>query len=160
MPNAVFCRQLGPPETLRLDAFASVALTPGQIRVAVHAAGINFPDILMAAGRYQLKPELPFIPGVEAAGEVIEIADHSGVAVGDKVIVKLRHGGYASEIVATAAQLTPLPSGFVAPKAPRRPRHRLLRAGRSRAVNICWSMALAAASASPRSNSAIFSARW
>ena len=44
-----------------------------QVRVAIHAAGINFPDILMAAGEYQLKPELPFTPGVEAAGEVIEV---------------------------------------------------------------------------------------
>jgi len=60
MPRAVVCRELGPPERLRLESFAAAPLTPGQVRVAVHAAGINFPDILMAAGEYQLKPELPF----------------------------------------------------------------------------------------------------
>jgi NADPH2:quinone reductase len=62
MPKAVICRELGPPERLRLESFASVLLAPGQVRVAVHAAGINFPDILMAVGEYQLKPELPFTP--------------------------------------------------------------------------------------------------
>ena len=64
MPKAVVCRELGPPEKLRLEIFPSVPLAPGQVRVAVRAAGINFPDILMAAGEYQLKPELPFTPGV------------------------------------------------------------------------------------------------
>jgi NADPH2:quinone reductase len=43
------------------------------VRVAIRAAGINFPDILMAAGEYQLKPPLPFTPGVEAAGDVVEV---------------------------------------------------------------------------------------
>jgi NADPH2:quinone reductase len=113
MPRAVVCRELGPPEKLRLENFASMALWGGQVRVAVHAAGINFPDILMAAGEYQLKPELPFVPGVEAAGDVVEVAAGAdGVAVGDKVIVKLRHGAYADEVVVTLSQLTPLPIGF------------------------------------------------
>jgi len=113
MPRAVVCHELGPPERLRLESFAPSPLAPGEVRVAVHAAGINFPDILMAAGTYQLKPPLPFTPGVEAAGEVVEVAaGAAGVAVGDKVILKLRHGGYADEAVVTPSQLTPLPSGF------------------------------------------------
>jgi NADPH:quinone reductase len=113
MPKAVVCRELGPPERLRLESFASAPLAAGQVRIAAHAAGINFPDILMAAGEYQLKPELPFTPGVEAAGEVIEVADGvSGVAVGDRVIVRMRHGGYADEVVVAQTQLTPLPSNF------------------------------------------------
>jgi NADPH2:quinone reductase len=113
MPKAVVCRELGPPERLRLEIFASAPLTPGQVRVAIHAAGINFPDILMAAGEYQLKPELPFTPGVEAAGEVSEVSGGAaGVAVGDRVIVKMRHGAYADEAVVAPSQLTPLPSTF------------------------------------------------
>jgi NADPH2:quinone reductase len=113
MPRAVFCRELGPPEKLCLESFASVPLAAGQVRVAIHAAGINFPDILMAAGEYQLKPELPFVPGMEAAGEVTEVDGAArGVAVGDRVIVKLRHGGYADEAVVAPSQLTPLPSTF------------------------------------------------
>lgn len=113
MPKAIVCRKLGPPESLRIEQFASVPLKPGQVRVAVRAAGINFPDILMAAGEYQLKPELPFTPGMEAAGDVSEVAsDVAAIAVGDRVIVKLRHGGYADEVVVTPAQLTSLPSTF------------------------------------------------
>ena len=113
MPKAVVCRELGPPERLRLETFASAPLAQGQVRVAIHAAGINFPDILMAAGEYQLKPPLPFTPGVEAAGEVIEVDGAAdGVAVGDRVIVKMRHGAYADEAVVATSQLTPLPSTF------------------------------------------------
>src|SRR3981189_1289742 len=113
MPKAVVCRELGPPESLRLETFGSVPLAQGQVRVAIQAAGINFPDILMAAGQYQLKPPLPFTPGVEAAGDVIEVDGAArGLAIGDKVIVKLRHGAYADEAVVTPSQLMPLPSTF------------------------------------------------
>jgi NADPH:quinone reductase-like Zn-dependent oxidoreductase len=73
MPKAVVCRELGPPESLRLETFDAAPLASGQVRVAIRAAGINFPDILMAAGEYQLKPPLPFTPGVEAAGDVVEV---------------------------------------------------------------------------------------
>src|SRR4051812_24851234 len=113
MPQRVVCHELGPPEKLRLESFESAPLKAGEVRVAIHAAGINFPDILMAAGEYQLKPELPFTPGVEAAGEVVEIDPAaSGVAVGDRVIVKMRHGAYSDEAVVASSQLTALPSTF------------------------------------------------
>ncbi|MDP3075673.1 NADPH:quinone oxidoreductase family protein [Bradyrhizobium sp.] len=112
MPRKVVCRELGAPESLQLESFAAVPLAPGEVRVAVHAAGINFPDVLMAAGEYQLKPPLPFTPGMEAAGDVIEVNGVDGVSVGDRVIVKMRHGGYADQAVVTASQLTPLPSTF------------------------------------------------
>jgi NADPH:quinone reductase len=112
MPKKIVCRELGPPERLRLERFASVRLAPDQVRVAIHAAGINFPDILMVAGEYQLKPELPFTPGVEAAGEVTEISGVAGVAIGDRVIVKMRHGAYSDEAVVSPSQLTPMPSTF------------------------------------------------
>jgi NADPH2:quinone reductase len=113
MPKAVVCRELGPPESLRIETFASQPPSADQVRVAIHAAGINFPDILMAAGDYQLKPELPFTPGMEAAGDVVEIGlEARGVRIGDKVIVKLRHGAFAEEVVVSPTQLTPLPGGF------------------------------------------------
>jgi NADPH2:quinone reductase len=113
MARAIVCRELGPPECLHLETFTPAPLKQGEVRVAVHAAGINFPDILMAAGEYQLKPELPFMPGMEAAGEVTEVADGAaGIALDDRVIVKMRHGGYADEAVVLPSQLTPLPSNF------------------------------------------------
>jgi NADPH2:quinone reductase len=95
---------------LRLESFAQRPLAAGQVRVAIRAAGINFPDILMAAGEYQLKPELPFTPGVEAAGDVVEVdCAVKEVSVGDRVIVKMRHGAYTEQAVVAASQLTPLP---------------------------------------------------
>jgi NADPH2:quinone reductase len=113
MPRAVVCRALGPPENLRLESFVSRPLGADEVRVALRAAGINYPDILMAAGDYQLKPELPFTPGMEAAGDVVEIgSDTSGVAVGNPVIVKMRHGAFADEAIVTRSQLTPLPTNF------------------------------------------------
>ncbi|BAM90681.1 oxidoreductase [Bradyrhizobium oligotrophicum S58] len=113
MPRAIVCRALGPPETLRLEALPPRSLGDGEVRLKIRAAGINFPDILMAAGEYQLKPELPFTPGVEAAGDVIETgAAVTGQAIGDKVIVRMRFGAYAEEAVVATSQLTPLPSTF------------------------------------------------
>lgn len=112
MPRAVICRELGSPESLTFETVASVPLVAGQARVAIHAAGINFPDILMVAGDYQLKPSLPFTPGMEAAGEVIEVRDAPGVSVGDRVIVKARHGCYTDEMVVAPSQLSPLPKNF------------------------------------------------
>lgn len=113
MPRAVVCRELGPPEALRLEEFRSQPLGAENIRVAVRAAGLNFPDVLMAAGEYQLKPELPFTPGMEAAGDVVEVGpDAKGFHVGDKVIVKLRHGAFAEEVAVSPSQLTPLPKAF------------------------------------------------
>jgi NADPH2:quinone reductase len=113
MPRRIVCRELGPPERLQLENVAREPLQAGQVRVAIRAAGINFPDILMVAGEYQLKPELPFTPGVEAAGDVIEVDGAAGgVAVGDRVIVRMRHGAYTDEAVVAPSQLTPLPSTF------------------------------------------------
>lgn len=113
MPRTVVCRELGPPEALQLETVASRALGSHEVRVAVRAAGLNFPDVLMAAGEYQLKPELPFTPGMEAAGDVTEIGSAvTDVDVGDRVIVKMRHGAFSDEAIVTPSELTPLPDGF------------------------------------------------
>src|SRR4051794_9734979 len=113
MPRAIVCRELGPPEKLRLVSVDRPPIGEGEVRVKIRAAGINFPDILMAAGQYQLKPELPFTPGVEAAGEVIETGvGVAGLAAGDKVIARMRFGAYAEEAVVAADLLAPLPSTF------------------------------------------------
>ena len=89
MPRHVICRELGEPEQLHLEEFESKPLAPGQVRVAVRAAGLNYPDVLMIAGKYQHKPSLPFVPGMEAAGDVTEVApDVTDFAVGDRVMLR------------------------------------------------------------------------
>ena len=78
MPKVVVCRELGPPERLWLEEVPSVPLKPGEVRVAIRAAGINFPDVLMAAdGPYrslidsELRRLSPTPPGSRSAGEAI-----------------------------------------------------------------------------------------
>ena len=113
MPRHVICRELGEPESLHLEDFASKPLAAGQVRVAVRAAGLNYPDVLIIAGKYQHKPPLPFVPGMEAAGEVIEVAsDVTDFSVGDRVMVKPRQGSYTEEIISAPEDLKLMPRTF------------------------------------------------
>ena len=106
--QAIFCEQLGGPEHLVLREIASPTPGPGEVRVALRARGVSFVDVLTIAGEYQTKREVPFIPGSEAAGVVIETGpgvEH--VSAGDRVLVP---GGFADETVAAAPQVIPLPA--------------------------------------------------
>jgi NADPH:quinone reductase len=84
---------------------------PGEVRVRVRAAAINFPDILQTRGEYQYKPTLPFIPGIETAGEVDAVgAGVESFASGDAVVSHARVGGYAEFVVLPASDLRPKPA--------------------------------------------------
>src|SRR5215472_2399417 len=92
--RAVVCEALGAPESLRLQPFARQPLSPGAVRVSVKAAGINFPDLLTIQGLYQHRPQLPFMPGVEAAGIVVEMAaDVGGLSPNQPVMARMGTGG-------------------------------------------------------------------
>jgi len=107
------CESLGAIERLARRSLERARLPQPSVRIAVKAAGVNFPDLLMIAGTYQHRPTLPFVPGLEAAGIISEVAGEVGpFAVGDKVIVQLRSGGFAEEVVAVPAQLRPMPPAF------------------------------------------------
>jgi NADPH:quinone reductase len=111
--RAVVCTELGPPERLALQRLPRAPLMPGMVRLEIKAAGINFPDLLMIQGKYQHRPELPFVPGQEAAGTVAEAAPGADAfAVGQKVIIRMQTGGYAEEAVVPSDQVTALPAGF------------------------------------------------
>jgi NADPH2:quinone reductase len=74
---------------------------PDEVRIAVHAASVNYIDLLIAHGLYQFRPELPYVVGAEGAGEVVEIgADVTHVAVGDRVAAFHLVGAFAEEMVA------------------------------------------------------------
>lgn len=110
--RAVLCKQLGGPETLALCEVKPPALGPGQVRIEVHAAGINFADTLAIAGKYQERSEPPFTPGMEVAGVVTERAEAAGrVKVGDRVIAMTGTGGYAEEVVTDADWVLAVPDG-------------------------------------------------
>ncbi|MDP6388323.1 MAG: NADPH:quinone oxidoreductase family protein [Alphaproteobacteria bacterium] len=86
---------------------------PGEVRLRVHAAGVNFADTLMIAGRYQIKPDLPFTPGIEVAGEVVELGEGvKRLSLGDRVMGAVDQGGYAEEVVAEAARFCRVPDGM------------------------------------------------
>jgi NADPH2:quinone reductase len=108
---ALRCHTLGDMASLRIDEVDSPLCGAGQVRIGVKAAGVNFPDILMIEGKYQVKPPMPFIPGLEVAGEVLEVGQGvAHVKPGDRVLGFARHaGGYASEIVLPGGIVTPIP---------------------------------------------------
>lgn len=85
----------------KVETFPAPALKPGHVRIKVHAAGVNFPDILMVEGKYQMKPQTPFVPGAEAAGVITEVADDvPHLKVGDRVGCMVPTGAFATEVVA------------------------------------------------------------
>ena len=111
--RAVVCTELGPPERLVLQRLPHAPLPPGTVRVEIKAAGINFPDLLMIEGKYQHRPELPFVPGQEAAGIVTEAAPEvDAFAIGQKITVHMPTGGYAEEAVVPIEGTRDLPAGF------------------------------------------------
>lgn len=87
------------------------ARAPGEVLVKVHAASLNFPDLLMTRGEYQFKPEVPFIAGLEFAGEVVEADPDSGFRPGDSVYGGNKTGAFAEYAVVPARALSPMPAG-------------------------------------------------
>lgn len=111
--EALVVHELGTPDIMRMERLDPKQPGPGQVRVRLHAAGLNFPDILMIAGKYQHKPPLPFTPGMEGAGEVIGVgAGVTDFAPGDRVIVHAKGGMYATEVVVPVDWAIPLPAAW------------------------------------------------
>lgn len=109
--RAVICPAFGAP--LELGDIPSPTLKPGQVRIAVAAAGVNFADTLLIAGKYQEKVEPPLTPGMELAGTVIEVgADVVGLKPGDRVMAAVTGGAFAEEAVAEQTDVIPLPEGL------------------------------------------------
>lgn len=108
--RALVCKEYGPPDKLVIEDVEDPAPGEGEVLVDVHAAGINFPDILVFAGKYQVKTEPPFIPGYEASGVVSATGKGvSRLSPGDKVIVTPMGGGFAEKIAVPESQAFPLP---------------------------------------------------
>jgi NADPH2:quinone reductase len=111
--KAILCHQFAPPDQLILQEISAPALRAGEVRIAVRACGVNFPDLLIVQGLYQLKPEFPFSPGMEVAGEVLEVGEGvTHVKAGDRVIGIANYGGFAEEIVVPAALALPMPANM------------------------------------------------
>jgi len=108
--RALVCREYGPPDSLVIEEQDDPVPGESQVLVDIAAAGINFPDVLVIAGKYQVKTPTPFVPGNEAAG--IVSATGPGItqyAVGDKVIINTKGGAFAEKCLADVHMMAPLP---------------------------------------------------
>ena len=114
--RAVVCNALEGPSALAVEERPSRPPGPGEVRLALKACGLNYPDLLMVSGGYQLKPTLPFIPGMEAAGRILEVGPGvEGWAAGERVIITgPAHpiGLFAEEVTADASYLTRMPDSL------------------------------------------------
>ncbi len=108
--RAVLCTAWGGPDSLTLGEVEPPEAGPGQVLIAVEAAGINFADILMVAGQYQEKPPFPFSPGLEVAGRVAAVGDGvERVTAGQRVLALPDWGGYAERVCVRASDVFGLP---------------------------------------------------
>lgn len=111
--KAVLCTQFGGPETLEVADIDSPVAGPGEVVVAVRAAGLNFFDTLIIQNKYQFKPDLPFSPGAEIAGEVTSLGDGvEGIQVGDRVMAYSVWGGVRAEIAISQDAVIAMPDGL------------------------------------------------
>jgi len=110
--RAAVCPEYGEPGVVRIEELPPPALGAGQVRVRVHAAAVNYPDVLLVANEYQITVPAPFVPGSEFAGVVVEAAD--GVTlpvVGDRVFGTGLFGAFAEEVVVAAETVRLTPDG-------------------------------------------------
>jgi len=108
--RAVLCKEWAGPEKLVVEEVPSAPIKDGAVRIAVHAVGINFADLLLISGQYQEKPPFPFTPGMEVAGTVMEVgAGVSTLRVGDRAMALTGTGAYADEVVVDANRVYEIP---------------------------------------------------
>jgi len=107
--KALVCKEFGPAKNLKVEDMNEPIPNSDEVCIKVHAAGVNFPDILMVEGKYQVKPAFPFAPGAEAAGEIISIGDNvTNYKVGQRVIAMTGHGAFAEIVKASEKKIIPL----------------------------------------------------
>ncbi len=114
--RAAICTSLTGPASLEIQHMSAGPLGRTEIRIETRAAGVNFPDLLMTYGRYQFRPDPPFVPGMEIAGDVIEVGvDVTGFKPGDRVMAGRKGGGFAEQMVVedTAAMILPSALSYI-----------------------------------------------
>ncbi len=108
--KAVLCKEYGPPDSLVVEDVASPTPNRGEVLLAVRAAGVNFPDVLIIQNKYQFRPPLPFAPGGEVAGVVTALGEGvERLKVGDRVIGSTGWGGFAEELAVDASRTIAIP---------------------------------------------------
>lgn len=109
--RAVLCERWGGPEQLRVADVSLPDPGPGEVKVGIRAAGVNFPDVLIIQNKYQVKPELPFTPGAEVAGIVMQAGPRvESVRLGDRIAAFCSLGGFAEEVIVPEQACVALPA--------------------------------------------------
>jgi NADPH2:quinone reductase len=110
--RAALCRSYGDPSIIAVEEVPPPVILSGQVRVGIRASAINFPDVLLIAHRYQISVPVPFIPGSEFAGQVIEVGNGvDSFRVGQRVFGSTMVGAFAEQVVVSASSLTEIPIG-------------------------------------------------
>ena len=110
--RAVVCSDFQGAEALELGEAPDPTPAPDEILIDVRAAAVSFMDKLMAEGGYQMRPDLPYVPGTDAAGIVLEVgADVTGFTLGDRVVGQMWHGAYAQRAVTKHWKCEKIPDG-------------------------------------------------
>jgi NADPH2:quinone reductase len=109
--KAVVCSEWGGPDRLHVGELPLPEPKPGEVRLKVLAAGVNFPDALIIQKKYQVQPPLPFVPGTEVAGIVDAVGAGAALQPGARVVAFVGTGGFAEYVCADAAATVPIPPG-------------------------------------------------
>lgn len=116
--RAILCKEYGPANRLVIEDIPSPEVKGRGVKVRVRVAGLNFPDTLIIEGKYQLKPTMPFSPGGEMSGEVIEIGDKvRNFKPGDRVAGLTGYGAFAEEVIVPEQNILPIPESMSDEKA-------------------------------------------
>ena len=111
--RAFLCHKYGEADEMKVEEVPAPEMIAGNVRISVKAAGVNFADTLIIKGEYQVRPPFPFAPGLEVAGEVVEVAPGvSDFKLGDRVMAMTGHGGFATEAVTDAGNLIKMPENM------------------------------------------------
>ena len=116
--KAILCKAFGTPDELVLEDVAEPELRDGQVRISVKSCGVNFPDVLMIAGKYQMQPPMPFSPGAEISGDVLEVGKGvTRLQAGQRILALCGHGGMAEQVCVDANAVIPIPDDMDYPTA-------------------------------------------
>ena len=111
--KAIRAHEWGQPKDLKLDTVDRPKPLEGEVLVRVNSAALNFPDVLMIQGTYQVRPPLPFIPGIEVSGVVEELGPGiAGLTPGTRVMAQCGMGGFAEYVAVPEVALAPIPDGM------------------------------------------------
>ena len=111
--RALVCKDFAPYDQLKVEDVPEPELGEGMVMIDVKAAGVNFPDILLVEGKYQMKPPTPFVPGMEAAGVISKLGENvQGLEEGQRVLVATMLGAFAEKVPAHFSQVVPMPDSM------------------------------------------------